>query len=80
MVPADELLDLPCKCSRAQVEDLSLVKNVLQSSPEGECQALELPQELKLLLCQWTVGALVVAVAIAAHSVVAAAPAQLNRS
>ena len=50
MVPADELLDRPCKCSITQALDLLPEQSVRLCSPEVEYQAPGLSQEIEILL------------------------------
>ena len=53
MVPADELLDRPCKCSIDPALDLLLARSVRLCSPEVEYQEQGLPPELEMLLNHW---------------------------
>ena len=56
MVPADGLLDRPCKCSIDPAFDLLLVRSVRLCSPEVEYQEQGLPPELEMLLNRWPVA------------------------
>ena len=56
MIPADGLLDRPCKCSIDPAFDLLLVRSVRLCSPEVEYQEPGLPPESEMLVNYWPVA------------------------